>query len=179
MLDSFDRTIARQIESWLRELAADLASALARHLNCQHGAGWYNDMEVGAPLWPNGASTDDRVDTFLDDLLGIAYETAMLEAASFADRYLAIVRDAAYAVVAACGVAVVAIADTCDTLYTPCAVFGPMFEDRSNEPHFPAQAGDQWRNAAAHTTRHIIQRPKSAQTGAKPSTVIADRRSGR
>ena len=97
MLDSADRTIAQEIETWLRVLPLISRPRSLAVSTTNLGVGWYNDMEVGAPLWPNGASIDDRVDIFLDGLLGIAYETTMPEAASFADHYLAIVRDAAYA----------------------------------------------------------------------------------
>lgn len=156
MLENAAPDKAQRIAISLSDLSTDLASAIARHINCDHGAGWYNDMEIGASLYPKGASIDDHVDIFLDDLIGIAYETAMSEADQFAARYLAIVRDAAQDVAAAYGVAVVNTADSYNTLYTPFAVFGPAFDDQPNMPNFPNQTGDLWRNAAAHIdkTRH-------------------------
>jgi hypothetical protein len=137
-------------------LASELAAAIATHLNCEAGRGRYNDMEILAPLRPKGSRYDESVDLFLDDILCIAYETGLPNTADYAQRYLDIVNTAASVIAKTKGIALVATADTYDSIYMPFAVFGPAHDGQDPPLGWGDQTGDKWTHARAYIDRATV-----------------------
>lgn len=141
----------------LTALTTELGAAVAHHIGCDSGDGWHCGITM-APLRPSGSSDVPEVQLSLDELLDIAFEASVPSAAIFANRYNAIVRDAAQAVAEAFDIAVVATTNTYETLYAPYAVFGPSFDSQPKPAEFHSQTSAQWRNASAYVdpTRHSV-----------------------